>query len=570
MQRKKATLFLFLLITTFSMGQFVPEKSYDFHPPLKIPLVLAANFGELRSNHFHTGIDFKTNRKIGYDIHSIDDGYVSRIKVSPWGYGHVVYIDHYNGLTSVYAHCSAFTGDLADLVATQQEKQENFAFDYYPTKDSLKVKKGEVIALSGNTGGSTAPHLHFEIRETKTEHALNPLLFGFDIKDTQKPTIRSMKVYALDEHGYRVPGRETYTNVSGGNGNFAISGNKITVPANYTSKTGGIGFAFDAIDQLDAASNICGIHEAFLIVDGDTLYSQDMTEISFHTNRYINSHKDYEDYHRRRRHYQKTFKTVHNPLPIYRTLKNNGILKTIPGAIHDVKYICKDAYGNTSALRFELVIESGNKSDLSSLFSPTEKYLFPDSAFMDISDAFSILFPPGLIYEPEKLILNHGDFGLQFGKSATPLQESFRLMLKIENQDLPKEKYLVSRTNDAGYSYAHNGTVNNSWITTWVRDFGKFEVAVDTLSPEIFYRNFATGQNVRGKKLIWKIRDNFSGVYDYDVFIDGKWHLLSYEPKGGGHYYFTPSSGLNGTKELLIRVVDHCGNQTEEKYSVVF
>lgn len=564
------TFFIVLFISTFSLGQFVPEKSYDFHPPLKIPLVLAANFGELRSNHFHTGIDFKTNRKTGYNIYSIEDGYVSRVKVSPWGYGHVVYIDHYNGLTSVYAHCSAFKGEIAELVKEQQEKQTHFAFDYYPSKDSLKVKKGEIIALSGNTGGSTAPHLHFEIRETETEHALNPLLFGFEIADSKKPTIRSMKVYGLDQHGYRMAGKEKYVNVSGGNGTYTISGNKITVPASYTSKNGGIGFAFDAIDQLDAANNICGIHEAFLMVDEDTVYTQNMTEISFHTNRYINSHKDYEDYHQRRRHYQKTFKTIHNPLPIYRNLKNSGILSTIPGAIHDVKYTCRDAYGNTSTLSFELIIESGEKSDFNNAFTPTSDYLLPDSAFMQIAEDYSILFPPGLLYEPTKLILIHSDLGLQFGRSAIPLQEPFRLMLKIKDTKLPSQKYLVSRTDDAGRTSPHYGTVSDDWITTWPRDFGKFNVVIDTLAPEIFYANFNTGQNVRGKKLIWKIRDDFSGIVDYDVYIDDEWYLLSHEPKGGGHYYFTPPASLNGKKELVIRAKDHCGNKTEKKYTVLF
>src|SRR5690554_4080958 len=343
----KPLAFLFLVIcwNLQLQAQTIDYSKYNLHSPLDVPLVLAANFGELRSNHFHTGIDIKTNRRSGYNILSIEDGYVSRIKVSPWGYGHVVYIDHYNGLTSVYAHCEAFVGELADLAFQQQENNEGFEINYYPAKDSLKVKKGQIIAKSGNTGGSTAPHLHFEIRETVTEHALNPLLFGFDIQDTQEPTIRGLKVYALTEEGYRVPNKSKSYTVSGGNGNYSVSGNTVSVDASYTSEKGGIGFSFDVIDKLDAADNVCGINEAFLLVDKDTVFSQNMERISFSSNRQINTHKDYEEFHNRRRHYQKAFKTKNNPLPIYRTMRNNGIIKVSPGNTYPINYIAKDAYG---------------------------------------------------------------------------------------------------------------------------------------------------------------------------------------------------------------------------------
>ncbi|PHR49247.1 MAG: hypothetical protein COA32_04130 [Fluviicola sp.] len=558
---------LVLSLTSEVYSQKIDYSKIKFHPPIDIPMVLAANFGELRSNHFHTGIDFKTNRQTGYNIYSIADGYVSRVKVSPWGYGYAVYIDHYNGLTSVYAHCESFEGEIGELVRRVQEKNQDFEIDYSPSKDSLKVKKGQVIAKSGNTGGSTAPHLHFEIRETESEHALNPLLFNFNIKDTRKPTIRGVKVYGLTSEGYRIPGKSERHNVFGSDGNFSVSNNKIRIPANYTSKNGGIGFAFDATDQLDAANNICGIFKAALLMDGDTVFTQNMTEIHFSSNRQINTHKDYEEYHNRRKHYQKAFKTIHNPLPIYRTTKNNGILNVSPNSIHQMKYICQDVNGNKASISFELEILDGEQADLGSLYQ-NQKFLFPDSAYMDFNDEHYVLFPPGLLYEPTPLLIQQtNDF--IFGNDNIPLQENYKLMLPIKKQKYSDEKYYIERINSNNRVYAENGIVSDGWITKWVRDFGRYRVAIDTIPPIITRKNFINKANVKGKTLIWNLEDLESGLVDYDVYIDGKWYLLNWEPKRQS-FYFKPPAELNGSHKLLIRAVDACGNKNQEVYELEF
>jgi hypothetical protein len=556
----------FLLFVGF--GQHVNYKSYNFHPPLKIPLVLAANFGELRSNHFHTGIDFKTNRKIGYNIYSIDDGYISRVKVSPWGYGMVVYIDHYNGFTSVYAHCSEFKGELATLVADRQRKEQHFEIEYFPPKDSLKVKRGEVIALSGNTGGSTAPHVHFEIRETKTEHALNPLLFNFEIVDTRKPVVRGVKVYGLTSEGYRIPNRAKTAAVTGSGGKFFLTNNTLVIPANFTSQNGGVGLAFDAIDQLDAADNICGIFKAWLVVDGDTVFRQDMTRIDFERNRQINTHKDYEEFHTARKYYQKTFKTVHNPLPIYDRLKNNGLLKFEPGKSYQVHYACADAYGNLSSIDFNLVVQSGEQGKSQDFYKANQQYLYPDSAFMVKESDFMILFPPGLLYEPTQKILGKQGV-LTFGDSKVPLQTNYKLMMKLPEVKVEDEKAVVKRVNHRGSLTVYKGDVHEGWITIETRDFGKFSIDFDTIPPVIGKSNVFDGMNARGKELWWSFSDNLSGVVDYDIFIENEWKLLSYEPKNG-KYYFSPDDHISGQKQVLIRVEDKCGNVTEKGYTFNF
>ncbi|MDX1445051.1 peptidoglycan DD-metalloendopeptidase family protein [Lishizhenia sp.] len=564
---------LYILITLWLgisslFGQYDPNTDYNFHPPLKTPLILAANFGELRTNHFHTGLDFKTDRQIGYPLYSIDEGYVARVKVSPWGYGHVVYIAHPNGLTSVYAHCSAFLGQLDSLVKAEQHKQENFAIEIFPDSNTVRVQRGEKIALSGNTGGSTAPHLHFEIRDTKTEHALNPLLFGFNIADSRAPRIRGVKVYALTKEGYRVQNKAKEYRTSSQNLNPTIVGNQITIPADFTSKTGGIGFSFDAVDQLDGANNICGIFKSYLIVDGDTVFAQDMTAIDFAANRQINSHKDYEAFHKQRRHYQKSFKTIHNPLNIYNEDLTNGILRFQPGSNHNITYTCVDTKGNTTSLNFTLKIENGTSSDWSKLYSPSDKYLFPDSSFMDVDEEHFILFGIDLLYEPTpKIITARSPF--TFGNPEIPLESYYKIMMKVDTLIHPTERYVITLKDERGRVKSLGGTYKDGWLTARTREFGYFEIQADITAPTLISRNVRDNINVRGSRLAWRIGDDLSGLKEYDVYVDGVWQHVLYEPKNESLYY-TPSASLHGEHTLKIVVEDAAGNISTESYTLSF
>ena len=551
-----------LLLTLFfclSIASVFSQKTekYDYHPPLKIPLILASNFGELRPNHFHMGLDFKTNNRIGYNLYSIEDGFVSRIKVSPYGYGKVVYIDHPNGVTSVYAHCSEFKGQLDSIVRATQEKEENFVVEIFPRKDEIKVKRGQVIAISGNTGGSTAPHLHFELRDTKTEHALNPLNYGFEMADHKAPEIRGIKLYALTKDGYRYPGKAVHRKVVKGQYGYYIGADEVTLPASYCSKTGGIGFAADVIDRFDGASNRCGLFGSYLIVNGDTLFGQKIDRVPFESTRYVNSHKDYEDYQTLKKKLHKSFKTTENDLPIY-TTEGNGVLNAKPGDVYDVVYIAFDANGNTSELKFKLKISEGDISDIDEI--PVGKNaLYPQETHGFKSENTEIEFGLATVYEP--CTFDHSNAEHQILKGATPVNRGYKIKKKVAN---PDEKYYLEMKTGKNKTKALGLEVDREWLVANVKYFGTYKVRRDTIPPSI------TPIKLTGSKLTWKIQDAHSGLEDYDIYIDGKWHLLEYEYKGGSIATFTKPTGLKGSKEVVVRVIDGCGNEKEWTRKITF
>ncbi|MBL1281153.1 MAG: M23 family metallopeptidase [Fluviicola sp.] len=554
---------VFLSVIPYSLGQ--KQQEYGYHPPLKIPLILSSNFGELRPNHFHMGLDFKTNNRIGYRLYSIEDGFVSRIKVSPTGYGKVVYIDHPNGITSVYAHCSEFKGQLDSIVRITQISEQNYAVEIFPKKNEIKVKKGQVIALSGNSGGSTAPHLHFEIRETKTEHALNPLVYGFDIADHKKPEIRGMKVYGLTKDGYQFNKKAVKKTASKGKTNYYISGSSIIIPAHYLSKSGGIGFAFDVIDRFDGASNRCGLYGSILIIDGDTIFGQQTDRVPFESSRYVNSHKDYQEYAHLRRKYHKTFKTRENPLPIY-TKQGLGIFKKAkPGGKYKVRYIAYDAKGNRSVLQFDLLILNG-KINSKDAIATDSTYLIPSKTKRLTKGTTEVDFGRSTSYEPLKL--DASKINYKIGNAETPVQNAYKIKMSLD--DVQDGKHYLDITTAKGKHRSINVLYDENLLIFEPKYFGTYKLKRDTIAPRVTPHNFKNAtSSLNGKSLQWLIRDIETGIADYDLFINGKWVLLEYDGKKKKITY-TRDASFVGKKELLLKVVDDCGNVKVWKKVMVF
>lgn len=541
-----------ILLLFFSIQSYAQQDtSIKYHPPLDIPLVLSANFGELRPNHFHMGLDFKTNGITGLKLYAIEEGYIARVKASPYGYGNVVYINHPNGVTSVYAHCSAFVGALDSIVKLTQEKEQNFEVEIFPKPNEIKVSKGEHFALSGNTGSSTAPHLHFELRDTKTESALNPLKFGFDIVDHLAPEIRNIKIYGLTNKGYLIAGKSKIIPVTKGKYGYYIGGNTTSIPSNFCTENGGVGFAFDVIDHYDQASNVLGLYGSYLIINNDTIFEQRMDSVSFDHTRYINSHTDYTEYKINKKKYHKAFRTKENPLAIYKR-KDLGVIPFHPLDTFKVSYVAFDTKNNKSVLNFNINALAGPLHPESKFI--TKDYLFPDSTFKFENALFSIEVPEGCVYEPTPRYLKTGD-PKSIGTSAVPIQKAIAVKLKLIDPKLPIEKYYIA-CNSAYLATKYN----EEWLTAESKSLGTFTIKSDTTAPTIVPLNFLKTDTICKKPtLTWAISDGKTSLADYDLYIDGKWYLLEYESKGSYGFFRKPKD-LTGKHLLRITAKDACGN----------
>ena len=554
---------IILLITYIYLFQFSfsqKNNTSNYHSPLGISKILSSNFGELRPNHFHMGIDLKTNGRSGYNIYAIEKGFVSRIKVSPYGYGKVIYIDHPNGITSVYAHCSKFKGKIDSITKITQKNEENFAIEIFPKKNEIIVEKGEKIAISGNTGGSTAPHLHLELRDTKTGIALNPLIYGFDINDNRSPEIRGVKIYSLTKDGYQLNKSIKRQTIKNGN-TYSIANNSINIPADYITKYGGIGFAFDVIDRLDAANNPCGLYGSYLLINGDTLFGQEINKIPFELTRFINTHKDYKEYLLNKSKYHKSFKINENKLPIY-TVKDLGILKAKPGETFKVKYIAYDAKKNISILTFDLTINDGSINQNDSLIH-NSNFLMPNESISLTKNNTNVKFDVCTSYEP--MFINKENIESIIGYNDIPVHNEYEI--NIKNNDIKDGKHYIEITTSKDQKKKLNITYEKDKIKCKSNVFGTYELKRDTIPPYIKPKNI--GKKISQNYISWKIEDKESGIKDYDLFIDGDWCLLEYDYKNK-EITFTNERRYKGYAELELIILDNCGNITEWNKNVVF
>lgn len=555
-------LFVVLLFQFTGLKSQLSPDSTNFRAPLEIPLVLAGNFCELRPNHFHTGLDIKTKGVVGQKVVSIEEGYVSRIFYSHYGYGLAIYVTHPNGYTSLYAHLSKFNPTILKKVRAIQQENESETFDVLLDSGEISLNKGQQIGLSGTSGSSYAPHLHFEIRDTKKGVAVNPLKFGFKIKDNIKPDIKGIKVYPLNDSSH----------VNGTNRAQYISTIKINGAYQLTKPikaNGAIGFGIHTTDRLNAAGNICGVYSIDLSVDNAKIYNHTMDHMDFDKNRYINHHMDYVEFTVKKRNIHKNYLLGNNKLSIYHDVVNNGILNIKNDSLYKVGYNVVDAYGNESKLKFKV---SGVGALAERLTTTCKKeFIYNEVNYFDTTN-FTLLMGEGAIYKNHCLVYKYEADSNQLAgfhvinNKQTPIHQYVDLAIGLNKSvdSSLEDKLLIVEQNEKGYLLAHGGTFLNGRVHTKVRAYGKYSIRMDNTKPVI---RMLTKQSMltrlkSNSTIKFKITDNLSGIKTYKAFIDEKWVLSNYNRKRASLAVRLQNSKISkGKHQLKIMVIDERGNE---------
>ena len=553
---------LTLICALFFFGRICAQEIVS---PLNIPLFLSGNFGELRNDHFHSGLDFKTQGVTGFPVKAVKAGFISRISVGPYGFGRAVYIDHPDGTTSVYGHLDRFNPKIESIVADSQYVKESFSVNLSFSASELPVQQGEVIAYSGNTGGSGGPHLHFELRNTETGKTLDPMpVFKNLLKDSRPPEIKSLMFFPQPGKGAvnRSAFKQAVDVVKNKNGEYVLS-----KPVNAW---GLIGIGIKAYDRMDGTSNIYGVKKIQLLVDNKEVFYSVMDGFFFSESRYTNSFIDWDEWKTRRSFFVKSFIEPGNKLGVYRT-NLPGFISIQESKSYNCKYILQDEYGNTATLAFVI---TGEKCPI-----PEEKkdgVFFPYNRNNEYKGkGIALDIPEGNLYtdiyiKPETSFSGNSIFApvYSFGKRA-PLNNFCPLSLSITNDSYrDKSKYGVVSVADNKTVWL-GGKYESGKLNVRIRELEPLTVAIDTLPPSVTPLNITKW--TANKRISFKITDDLSGIDYYQGKLDGQFALFEYDPKTNSLFCnFDAERMKTGKQTLTLTVRDGVRNETRVSYEVMF
>ncbi len=562
----RSATFILLLILQFSA--FAHSDSVKYRSPLDIPITLAGTFCEIRGSHFHAGIDMRTNGKEGLPVYAIESGNVVRIKISKNGYGKALYIEHPNGHTSVYAHLQKFSSKIEQEIRKVQYTKESFEVDEYFSAGTITVEKGEVIALSGNSGRSFAPHLHFEIRDTKTEHPLNPLAFLAPISDNTPPSMNDLLIYKADDSKARLfPQREKIVKRTAG---YEL--NKDTLTVGFQN----VNFGINAYDG-NGVGGKNGVYELTASMDGKSFYRFAMDRLSFDETRYALAHNDYRQNERNDIKVHRLYKLPGDYFSFYDKALNNGVV-SLDTSVHTINITAKDFNGNISMLNFFIRYdESIPLPDFTSLNYDTVYDFRVDNTFE--TDEVKIFLPKNTCYD--SLYLNYEKISQpQLGNTYSSIHQihteeepahlNFTLSIKPAwIQENLKSKYVIVRETKENKLESKETTWEEDFLKAKTRDFGKYYVLVDTVPPKIEPVNIYNNKTMTALSSIQiKVADAIAGLKTYRGEVDGKWVLMEYDEKNDLLTYFFDWRTEQGEHRFVLRVSDVVGN--EASYRVKF
>lgn len=557
----KVKLLIYLVLLTF-VG-FAQNETYPQYPnPVKIPVSLSATFAELRSNAFHAGVDIRTQGVEGKEVFAVADGYVSRIGVSPFGYGKVIYITHNDGFTSVYAHLSKFNKKISDFVKCKQYEDKSFAQNIILDKNQFPIKRGDYLGLTGNSGSSGGPHLHYEIRYTKTQEPVNPMYFGLKIKDTRKPTIKGLAVYPLDNSSVNNTDSALYCKVNYENNVYSIDNPVIEV-------SGNIAFGINVFDQADNANNKNGVYSVELYADNELIYKIISDKYSYDETRYINSLIDYSRYVKSNERFIRTEIDEFNKLKLYE--KRNGIVTVNQGDTIEMSFVIRDYNKNKSKLSFTLIgtelPEFEPKDDL-----PRSYYRISNGESRDIYlDGFEAQIPEYAFYRNVSLKASqidtmqniYSDFAYRIGTEEIPMHKKMTVRIRTITDYVNDSMIYIASVDTKGKLTFLGNKKEGDFLEAKTNVLGTYVIARDSIMPSIKPLNFSNNASVSEN---WSLRvmidDKETGISKYAMYINDEWVLADYDAKNKMLMYQIDSHLKQGHNVLKVVVSDMVGNET--------
>lgn len=540
-----------------AIGQDKYPKDY-FRSPLGIATKVSGSFGELRPNHFHSGLDFRTDKQEGLPVYASADGFVSRIKISTGGYGKSLYIDHPNGFTTVYGHLQQCNPEIQKLVNEEHYDKKNYEIEIFLKANEISVKKGDLIAYSGNTGSSGGPHLHFEFRDTKTEKVINPLFFGFDadMKDQNPPVINGLLGYSMDDtsqiNGSNKPVLIPLTLQKDG-----------TYLAGKVLASGKISFGINAYDTSTESYSKNGIFKLDTYLNGMPYFGFEFDSFSFDETKYINTFIDYEIYKSQKQRFQKLFLGLSYPNSIMKITKNDGIINVSTNLNLNYKVIVQDFHGNKTIVNIpisyaNLPIKIKKETNKTPYFLKARN----DNSYF--KDDISLFIPEKTFNEDFYLKFNVKDNQLLLNENAIAVNNHMTItfdVTKIPSEE--REKMFIANVSNGILSYNTTYKKDDSFSIK-TKNLGKFYITSDSIAPKIYKPNFEEGSNLDTQKTLQiYISDNLSGIKTYNAYLNGEWILMEYESKLNRlRHNLSDAIYTNGKNEFKIIVTDNLGNST--------